>query len=238
MRIFSEQSYSMKPTSTWLLSMLLHEMSDMDMTLLEQLCEVAASFYDRGYAFGSTGNLSVRTGDRVWITPTGQSLKRLNPAQLACIDVKGAALNENRPSKEFPFHLAVYRTREDAGAIVHLHSTYSVALSCLESLDPARTPPPVTPYYFMRVAPLAVIPYFRPGSPALAGAVEQAAPSHNCMLLSNHGTICVGANLNEAVDRTEELEETARLYFLLRGERVRYLTPEQIEELRQVFGAK
>ena len=206
--------------------------------VLEHLCDVAASFYDRGYAFGSTGNLSVRVGDRVWITPTGQPLKGLTPERLACIDLDGNSFNENRPSKEFPFHVGVYRTRPDAEAIVHLHSTYAVALSCLESLDPEQPLPPITPYYFMRVAPLAVLPYFRPGSAALAETVERAAPAHNSMLFRNHGMTCLGSSMNEAVDRAEELEETARLYFLLRGERVRYLTSDEIAELQQVFGRK
>lgn len=209
---------------------------DMSNPVLEQMCEVAADFYDRGYAFGSTGNISVRVGDEVWITPTGKPLKGLSSNQLACLDLEGASQNQNRPSKEFPFHLAVYNQRADARAIVHLHSTYSVALSCLESFDPTSPLPPLTPYYFMRVAPLAVLGYFRPGSEELAEAVRDAAPSHNCMLLRNHGTICAGSNLNEAVDRTEELEQTARLYFVLRGEQVRYLTAVEVEELKKVFG--
>ncbi len=208
----------------------------MNNSTLEQLCEMADSFYNRGYAFGSTGNLSVRLENLIWITPTGQSLKGLTPGQLACIDLQGASINENHPSKEFPFHLAVYKQRDDAQAIVHLHSTYSVALSCLESFDPEKPLPPLTPYYFMRVAPLAVLPYFRPGSHELAEAVERAAPSHNCMLLQNHGTICSGSNLSEAADRTEELEQTARLYFILRGEQVRLLTQNEIKELQKVFG--
>jgi 3-dehydro-4-phosphotetronate decarboxylase len=208
----------------------------MNNPLLEDLCEAAASFYRRGYAFGSTGNLSLRIGDEVWITPTGESLKALAPDGLACVDMEGRSRNQNRPSKELPFHLAVYRQREGARAIVHLHSTYTVALSCLESLDPQRPLPPLTPYYFMRVAPLAVLPYFRPGSAALAEAVESAAPHHHCMLLRNHGLICSGSSLSEAVDRTEELEQTARLYFLLRGEKVRHLTVDEIEELKNVFG--
>lgn len=207
----------------------------MNKSILNHLCEAGASFYDRGYAFGSTGNLSVRVGDQIWITPTGRPLKGLTPEQLACVDLDGTNLNENRPSKELPFHLGVYRTRTDAEAIVHLHSTHSVALSCLESLDPEQPLPPITPYYFMRVAPLAVLPYFRPGSPQLAETVEGAAPAHNCMLFRNHGMTCLGSSMNEAADRAEELEETARLYFLLRGERVRHLTPDEIEELRRVF---
>lgn len=208
----------------------------MNNSTLEHLCEVADSFYRRGYAFGSTGNLSVRLEDQVWITPTGKSLQGLTVNQLACVDLSGAVLNDNRPSKEFPFHLAVYRQRKDARAIVHLHSTYSVALSCLESLTDDQPLPPLTPYYFMRVAPLAVLPYCRPGSQELAAAVEAAAESHNCMLLKNHGAICMGTELSEAVDRTEELEQTARLYFILRSEQVRHLTIAEIEELKKTFG--
>ena|SRR5215216_5496696 len=202
---------------------------------LEQLCEAGTSLYDRGYAFGSTGNLSVRDKGRVWITPTGCSLKGLSPKRLACVDTEGAPLNENRASKESTFHLAVYRARKDARAIVHLHSTYAVALSCLEALDAEMPLPPITPYYFMRVAPLAVLPYYRPGSPALAEAVGKAAPAHNCMLLRNHGLICMGASLSEAVDRAEELEQAARLYFILRGDRVRHLTQDEVRGLERAF---
>lgn len=205
---------------------------------LELLCEVAASFHARGYAFGSTGNLSVRLGEQVWITPTGESLRHLKTDQLACIDTTGASLNGARPSKEYPFHLAAYRAAgERTRAIVHLHSTYSVALSCLENLAGVDPMPPITPYYLMRVSPLAVLPYFRPGSQDLAAAVEEAAAAHNCMLLRNHGSICLGATLSEAVDRTEELEETAKLFFTLRGQDVRCLTAEQREEIDRVFRA-
>jgi ribulose-5-phosphate 4-epimerase/fuculose-1-phosphate aldolase len=208
----------------------------MEDALLENLCETADSLYQRGYAFGSTGNISVRAGERVWITPTGKPLKGLKPGQLACVGLDGTSLNENRPSKEFPFHLAVYARREDVRAVVHLHAPYSVALSCLDSFDAEDPLPPLTPYYFMRVAPLAVLPYFRPGSTGLAEAVGEAAPRHNCMLLRNHGVVCAGSTLSEAVDRTEELEQTARLHFLLRGERVRLLTVEEVEELKRTFG--
>jgi 3-dehydro-4-phosphotetronate decarboxylase len=208
----------------------------MNDSLLEELCETADSFYRRGYAFGSTGNISVREGVRVWITPTGKSLKGLKPGGLACVSLDGATLNDKRPSKEFPFHLAVYARNAEARAVVHLHTLYSVALSCLDSLDTGDTLPPLTPYYFMRVAPLAVLPYFRPGSEDLASAVGDAAVAHNCMLLRNHGVVCAGSTLSEAVDRTEELEQTARLYFILRGESVRHLTAEEVDELKRTLG--
>jgi ribulose-5-phosphate 4-epimerase/fuculose-1-phosphate aldolase len=206
--------------------------------VLEQLCEAGASFYARGYAFGSTGNLSVRIGDRVWITPTGKSLKSLAPGGLACIDLEANSYNGHQPSKEYPFHLAFYRQRADVNAIVHLHAPHSVALACLDDLDEVAPLPALTPYYFMRVAPLKVLPYFRPGSPQLADAIEQAASDHDCLLLRNHGMVCAGGSLSAAVDAAEELEATAQLYFRLRGERVRYLTGEQVEELRRFFKAK
>lgn len=207
----------------------------MSLDILEHLCEAGHNFYDRGYAFGSTGNLSVRVGDEIWITPTGKPLKGLTPALLARMDLQGSALSDNHPSKEFPFHLAIYRNRESARAVVHLHSTYSVALSCLEEIDPEKPLPAITPYYFMRVAPLAVLPYFRPGSGNLGEAVGNAAADHHCLLLRNHGLIAAGGNLNEAIDCAEELEETCRLFFVLRGDRLRELTAGQIEELRRAF---
>jgi 3-dehydro-4-phosphotetronate decarboxylase len=145
--------------------------------LCEELCEAAASFYARGYAFGSTGNLSVRVGDQVWITPTGQSLKALRPARLACVTLAGDSLNDNRPSKEFPFHAAIYRQRPEARAVVHLHSGWATALACLADLDEAEPLPPITPYYLMRVAPLGVLSYFRPGSSELAGSCATTARS-------------------------------------------------------------
>jgi ribulose-5-phosphate 4-epimerase/fuculose-1-phosphate aldolase len=210
----------------------------MDDAVLERLCAVADSLYERGYAHGSTGNLSVRVGAEIWLTPTGQPLKGLTPARLARIDRDGASRNDNQPSKEFPFHLAIYDTRADVQAVVHLHSTYAVALSCLTDFAGDDSLPPLTPYYFMRVAPLAVLPYFRPGAPDLARAVAATAPAHNCMLLRNHGLICAGATINEAADRAEELEQTARLHFILRNERVRQLLPTDVAELRDRFGQK
>lgn len=204
---------------------------------LEQLCEMARSFFARGLAFGSTGNLSIRQGERVWITPTGVSFRALQPDQLAEITLDGQVAGANRPSKEYPFHLGCYRAAgERARAIVHLHSTYSVALSCLEWIDPDEPMPVITPYYLMRVAPLGVVPYFRPGSAELGAAVESAAASHNVLLLRNHGLIALGRTLEEAGDRAEELEETAKLHFLLRGEKTRRLTGEERAEIHRVFG--
>jgi ribulose-5-phosphate 4-epimerase/fuculose-1-phosphate aldolase len=203
---------------------------------LELLCEIGASFFARGYAFGSTGNLSVRLGDEVWITPTGRSLRNLRSGELACIDREGNSRNAAKPSKEYPFHLAAYReAAERAGAIVHLHSPHVVALSCLETLDERQPLPVITPYYLMRVAPVAVVPYFRPGSTELGAAIGEAAREHDTILLRNHGLVCLGRTMEEAVDRTEEFEETARLFFLLRGEKLRTLNGDEQAEIARTF---
>ena len=205
---------------------------------LEELCETAASFHQRGYAHGSTGNLSVRLGGEVWITPTGRSLRRLQPEDLACIGLDGRARNGAQASKESPFHLGCYRARPEARAVVHLHATHTAALSCLAELDEAEPLPVITPYYLMRVAPLGIVPYCRPGSGELARAVEEAAARHSCLLLRNHGLIALGATLAEAADRAEELEESARLFFLLRGERVRTLTAQERAAVTAAYGTK
>ena len=201
-------------------------------TEIENLCEAAASFHARGYAFGSTGNLSVSDGERVWISPTGASLRKLTPEKMAEIDMEGVALNGNKASKEYPFHLAAYRNSfSGARALVHLHSTWAVALSCLADLV-------FTPYYLMRVAPLAVIPYLRPGSAELAAAVGEAARGHDCVLMRNHGFLTLGKTMDEAVDRAEELEETAKLFFILRNEKLRLLTTTERAEIERVYGRK
>ena len=108
---------------------------------LEHLCDIAASLHARGYAFGSTGNLSIRTGDRVSITPTGESLRALRPEVLAEIDLNGKPLNNNKPSKEYPFHLAAYRAAgERAETTVFFESPYRIAktLAACVTLMPDR----------------------------------------------------------------------------------------------------
>lgn len=207
-------------------------------SMLEELCRRANEFYDRGDAFGGSGNLSLRAENIVYITPTGYALKDLRPADLARIDLGGTLLGENRPSKEYPFHLAVYGSRPGAAAVVHLHSPHAVAVSCLADLDDTRPLPALTPYYIMRVAPLGVVDYYPPGSRALAASVGEIAKDFSCMLLRNHGLICTGSTFGEAADRAMELEETCRLFLLLRGDRIRELTAEEIRVLEEAFPEK
>ena len=200
----------------------------------EELVAVARSLFDRGYTFGTAGNMSVRVGERVVITPTNSSFWNLSADGLAEAALDGTVFPGPKPSKEAHFHIAAYRARPDAKAVVHLHSCYATAVSCLEDVNTSDAMPVFTPYYAMRLPCLPVADYFPPGDPQLGPAVEAAAAKSSALLLRNHGSIAIGKTLMEAAALAEEIEEQARLYFLLEG-RGRRLTSEQIEELRRRF---
>ena len=202
--------------------------------LREEICRFAKSIYDRGLTHGSTGNISVRLDDGWLMTPTGSSMGFLDPAALSRLDAEGRHLSGDKPTKEHFLHMAVYGART-AGAVVHLHSTHSVALSCLPETDPENALPPVTAYAHMQCGRVAVAPYHPPGDLALADAVGGLAGKHSAILLANHGPVVAGKSLAAAVYATEELEATARLALLLRGLNPRLLTPAQLEELDARF---
>lgn len=204
--------------------------------LREQIATLGKSLFDRGLTMGSSGNISVRTGDGGWLmTPTNACLGRLDPARISRLDRDGRLLDGDKPTKESFLHTAMYEQRPQSGAIVHLHSTHSVAVSCLPEVDPCDCIPPLTAYYVMRVGRLPLVPYHVPGDPSLGDAVRGLAGQHSAVLLANHGPVVAGKSLEAAVYATEELEETARLYLLLRGQNPRALTPEQVAELEARF---
>ncbi len=201
----------------------------------EFIAEIGRSMFERRLTFGSSGNISVRIDGGWLMTPTGSSLGRLDPAKLSKLDDTGKLVSGDAPTKESFLHLAMYRERDKAGAVVHLHSTHSVAVSCLHGIDHDDVLPPITAYYVMRVGKLPLVPYFAPGDMALGEAVGRLAAKHSAMLLANHGPVVAGSSLSAAVDAIEELEETARLYLLLHGRPTRYLSPEQIADLKRRF---
>ncbi|MEU6712807.1 3-oxo-tetronate 4-phosphate decarboxylase [Nonomuraea sp. NPDC046802] len=193
----------------------------------EAIIAAARSLFQRGLTHGSTGNLSVRVGDRVLVTPTGSSLGTVEAPDLSLIDLNGAHVHGPGPSKEAFLHAALLRARPQANAVVHTHSTYAAAVSCMDGLDPQDALPPLTAYFAMRVGRLPLLPYFAPGDHGLERTAEDMARTHSALLLSNHGPIVAGATLGAAMDAIEELEETAKLFLLLQGLRTRPLTPEQ-----------
>lgn len=193
----------------------------------ESICEIAKSLFDRGYTHGSTGNISVRCGDVYLMTPTGSRLGRLDPARLSRLDMAGKLLDGDAPTKESFLHMAMYEERAQSGAVVHLHSIYSTAVSVLDGIDPHNVLPPLTAYYVMRIGSLPLVPYYAPGDKKLADAVRGFAGKHHAVLLANHGPVVAGSTLDAASDAIEELEVTARLHLILQGQKCRCLTSDQ-----------
>jgi 3-dehydro-4-phosphotetronate decarboxylase len=207
--------------------------------LREEICRLGRSLFERGLTPGSSGNISVRLDGGGWlVTPTNASLGSLDPVRLSRLGPDGKLVSGDAPTKEVPLHAALYQTRNAARAVVHLHSTHSVALSMLPEIDPRAALPPMTPYYLMRCGLTALVPYYRPGDPAVAHAIKGLAGKYASVLLANHGPVVAGESLEAAVFAIEELEETAKLYLLLRGLNPRYLTPAQVADLSKTFGLK
>jgi ribulose-5-phosphate 4-epimerase/fuculose-1-phosphate aldolase len=201
------------------------------------LSELAAGLFARGYSVGSAGNISARLADGFLMTPTNSSLGRLDPERLSKLDLDFRHVGGDRPSKEVFMHRAFYQAREDAGAVVHLHSTQATAVSCLPDVDRSNPIPPLTPYFVMRVGRrMPIIPYYRPGDPAMEPAINAAAKDARAVLLANHGPVVSGKTLTDAVDAAEELEEAAKLFLLLRGQSPRLLTAPQVDDLLTTFG--
>lgn len=197
----------------------------------EEICRLGASMFARGLTAGSSGNISVRLDDGWLMTPTNASLGRLDPARLAKLDAAGRLVSGDPPTKESLLHRVMYEERPETGAVVHLHSTYSVAVSVLADVDQSNVLPPITAYYIMRVGRLPLVPFHPPGDPTLAESVRRFAGTHHAVLLANHGPVVAGSSLDAAANAMEELEETAKLYLILRGCRVRLLTDEQVAAL-------
>jgi ribulose-5-phosphate 4-epimerase/fuculose-1-phosphate aldolase len=202
----------------------------------DQIAFFAKSLFDRGLSHGSTGNISVRLSDgSLLVTPTGSSMGSLNPARISHLAEDGSLLSGDRPTKEIPLHSAFYDTRRGTGAVVHLHSSHSVALSLLPDLDPDNAVPPLTAYGIMLLGKVQLLPFFVPGDPAMGDAVRALAGKRSVVLLANHGPVVAGKDLETAVNAMEELEATARLALLLRGVPTSALSPDQVGRIVDKF---
>jgi 3-dehydro-4-phosphotetronate decarboxylase len=204
----------------------------------EAIVRWSRSLFERRFTVGSSGNISVKLDDGYVATPTNSCLGFLEPDKLSRLDRAGAHVAGDPPTKELPLHFAFYRARPAARAVVHLHSTYATALSCLADTDATDAMAPITPYMVMRVGRVPVIAYVRPGSAEIAPLVAARAADHPAVLLANHGPVVAGPSLEAAVYTIEELEETARLLIVTRGMNVRHLDAGQIAELERTFALR
>ena len=204
--------------------------------LREHMCLLAKSLFDRGLTGGSTGNISTRTEDGgLLVSPTGTSFGRLDPARLSRFDAAGNLISGDKPTKEMPLHMAFYETRRSAGAVVHLHSCHSVALSMMPDVDEDNFLPPLTPYAIMKLGKVKLLPYFMPGDPNIGVAVKGLAGKRSAVMLANHGPVVASKDLEAACNAIEELEDTARLAMMTRGIPVRGLSDEHVQQLITKF---
>ena len=201
----------------------------------EMMVELSRSLFIRGYSVGSAGNISAAIEDGILITPTNTSLGSLKADRIAKLDRTGRHLSGDQPSKEIFLHQAFYETRPETGALVHLHSTHATALSCLPAIDPMDCIPALTPYVVMRVGKVRLLPYVRPGDAAAGDMIRELKGEYAAVLLANHGPVVGAKDLQSAVYAAEELEETAKLWLLLRDKNPRLLTQEQVDELNRAF---
>ncbi len=200
--------------------------------LYQELIHMGAYLSQKGYIAGSAGNLSVKAEDgHIICTPTNSNLAALKQKEVSLLAPSGELIEGHPPTKEVSFHKAIYAKYKKAGAVIHLHSTYLTALSCLNNLDKNNVIKAFTPYVVMRLGQVPLIPYFKPGSTQIAEAIEGLSDNISGFLMANHGVTVFGKNMKEACHKFEELEETAKLYFLLKGHDIRYLTDSEIEEL-------
>ncbi len=204
--------------------------------LREEICAIAKSMFDRGLTCGASGNISARLSDgTLLMTPTGSSMGFLDPARISHLDADMTLLSGDPPTKEIPLHSAFYETRTGTGAVVHLHSTHSVALSVLPDTDPEDVLPRLTPYSLMRLGRVKLLPFFLPGDAAMGEAVRGLAGKRSAVLLANHGPVVAGKDLWAAVYAMEELEETAKLAILTRGANPRLLQEAEVRALAAKF---
>jgi len=201
--------------------------------LREEICLIARSIFERGLTHGASGNISARLEDgSVLVTPTGSALGRLDPARLPRLAPDGRLLDGDNPTKEVPLHTAFYATRAGTGAVVHLHSTHSTALSILDGVDPMDVLPPINAYSVMQLGQVRLLPYFRPGDPAMGEAVRELSGKFATVLLANHGPVVAGKDVQAASNAIEELEATAKIELLTRHLPRHLLSSEEVVALR------
>ena len=207
--------------------------------LRELICLLAKSMFDRGLTGGSTGNISARTPDGgLLVSPSGSCFGRLDPARLSRFDDKGVLVSGDKPTKEMPLHSAFYDTRSTAGAVVHLHSCHSVALSMMPDADEDNFLPQLTPYAIMKLGKVKLLPFFMPGDAAIGDAVKGLAGKRSAVMLANHGPVVAGKDVEAACNAIEELEDTARLALLTRGHSPRGLSEMQVQNLVTKFNVE
>ena len=210
----------------------------------DEICRVGRSMFERGLVHASAGNISVRlpTGEGFLITPTDACLGTLAPERLAWVADDGRHFGGDRASKTLALHRQLYAAAPEAQCVIHTHSTHLVALTLAGVWSGDAILPPITPYFVMKVGRVPLLPYHRPGDPAVgplaAAAISQARQRGavlRAVMLDRLGPNVWHDSPAAALATLEELEQTARLW-LMTTPRPAPLDPQQIDALRLAFG--
>ncbi len=202
---------------------------------VDDLVAAAHQLAALGLSPGTSGNVSVRVGDRVFLSATGTSMATVEARELAELSLDGTLLDGPRPTKEAPLHLAFYRKSESIRAVVHLHSASAVAASCLPPYSELSALPPITPYFVMRVGQTPLIPYAPPGSDDHAVELERRSFRFRSALLQNHGSIVAGDSVARAVEAAIELEAASDVIVRLGTRPFEPLTDSQARHLAERY---
>ncbi len=209
--------------------------------LRAEICRIGKSLFERGYAHSTAGNISIKADDGYLITPTDACLGFLVPEQIAFVDLQGRQISGAPASKTLSLHQAIYAADPTARCVIHTHSTHLVALTLMGVWRDRDILPPITPYYVMKVGHVPLVPYHRPGDPAVASCVSGLIKSHNtagkplrAVMIERLGPNVWHQSLAAAMATLEELEETAKLWILSQRS-APALNDAQIDELRTRF---
>lgn len=206
------------------------------MSAADRLIAAGRALVDAGLSPGSSGNVSLRDGDRILMSGTGTRLGDLSPGGIAVLDSSGAHIGGPRPSKEVSLHLALYAKNPGHLAVVHVHSPYAVAVSCLAPWSDHSAVPPLTPYALMRYGQAPLLPFAAPGDPAMGALISDSPHPFRAALLSNHGAVVSGENIDRAIDSMVELEEACRVTVLTDGAERRVIHPDQVRAIAAQWG--
>jgi L-fuculose-phosphate aldolase len=206
------------------------------MSVVERMISAGRALVAAGLSPGSSGNLSMRDDGRILMSGTGTQLGALSPSDLAVLSDDGTQLDGSRPSKEVSLHLAMYAKNPAHEAVVHVHSPYAVALSCLAPWSEHSAVPPLTPYSLIRLGQVPLLPFAAPGDAAMGELITNSPHPFHAALLSNHGAVVGGKTIGQAVDAAIELEEACRIAVLTEGRERRLIPEQQVIAIAQHWG--
>ncbi|GAB1622341.1 aldolase [Agarivorans aestuarii] len=196
------------------------------------------SIFQRGLTGGASANMSIALDQGFVVTPTNSCFGFLEYDDLSVLDAKGDLVSGKPASKEFLLHQCFYQQQPAMRCVLHLHSTYATAVSCLKGLNKSDAIPALTPYLRMRLGAIAMVDYHPPGSTGLVDALKQQAANYRGVLMANHGPIVAADSPEKALYAMEELEESCKLQLLLGQQQVNYLNQQQVEYLQNAYKGK